>query len=111
MSTTAPWKRQVRTNSVPSRQGLAAWLAPFLKSSVGGKYLVAVTGFALTAFVTAHMLGNLQVFLGPDGINAYAASLKKNPGLLWTARIGLLTAAVLHIALALRLSWIAKQAR
>src|SRR5438105_871601 len=98
MSTTAPSKRQVRTNAVPSRQGLAAWAAPFLRSTVGGKYVVAVTGLVATAFVIAHMLGNLQVFLGPDRINAYAHSLKDNPGLLWTARTGLLVAFVLHIA-------------
>jgi succinate dehydrogenase / fumarate reductase cytochrome b subunit len=111
MSTTAPSKRQARTNSVPSHQGLAGWLAPFLRSSVGGKYVVAVTGLILTAYVVAHMLGNLQVFFGPDAINAYAASLKHNAGLLWTARTILLAAFVLHITLALRLNWKSKQAR
>src|SRR5256885_197738 len=43
MPTTTSSKRQVQTNSVPSRQGLADWLSPFLQSSVGGKYLGAVT--------------------------------------------------------------------
>src|SRR5262249_20086518 len=62
-------------------------------------------------FVIAHMIGNLQVFEGPDGINAYAATLKKNPSLLWTARTLLLIAAVLHIGLALRLNWLSRQAR
>lgn len=111
MSTVVPSKRRIQTNSVPSRQGLATWVSPFLQSSVGGKYLVAVTGLVATIFVVVHMLGNLQVFFGPDGINAYAGSLKKNPGILWTARIVLLAAFTLHIVMALWLNWKAKHAR
>ncbi len=111
MATTAPSKRQIRTNSVPSGQGLAQWLSPFLRSSVGGKYVVALTGLVLTLFVIGHMLGNLQVFLGQDVINAYAQSLKNLGALLWVVRILLLTAFVLHIALALRLNWRSRQAR
>jgi succinate dehydrogenase / fumarate reductase cytochrome b subunit len=111
MSTTAPTKRQIVPNAIPSRQGLAEWAEPFVKSSVGGKYLVAVTGFILTAFVIVHMAGNLQVFLGPDAINAYAQSLKHNATLLWTGRIFLLAAFIIHIGTALWLNWKAKRAR
>jgi succinate dehydrogenase / fumarate reductase, cytochrome b subunit len=111
MSTTAPSKRQVSTNSFPSRQGLAAWVSPSLKSSVGSKYLIAVTGLIATLFVIGHMFGNLQILFGQDTINAYAAALKRMGGLLWAVRIVLLTAFVLHIVLALRLSWRARRAR
>jgi succinate dehydrogenase / fumarate reductase, cytochrome b subunit len=111
MSTAVPSKRQIQPNSVPSRQGLAGWLSPFLQSSIGGKYLVAVTGLIATIFVVVHMLGNLQVFFGPDSINAYAVSLKKNESLLWTMRLGLLAAFTLHIVMALWLNWKSKQAR
>ncbi len=111
MSTTAPSKRQIITNSVSSHQGLADWAEPFLKSSIGGKYLVAITGLVLTVFVIVHMAGNLQVFLGPDAINVYAESLKKNAGLLWTARIILIAAFIIHIGTALWLNWKAKRAR
>jgi succinate dehydrogenase / fumarate reductase cytochrome b subunit len=111
MSTTAPSKRRVETNALPSGQGLAEWANPFFKSSIGGKHLVAVTGLVLTGFVVVHMLGNLQVFLGADAINAYAESLKKNTGLLWTVRVVLLSVFALHIGMALRLNWRAKQAR
>jgi succinate dehydrogenase / fumarate reductase cytochrome b subunit len=111
MSTTATSKRRVATNSLPSRQGLADWASPFLKSSIGGKYLVALTGLVLTGFVIVHMLGNLQVFLGPEAINSYAASLKKNASLLWSVRIFLLAVFVVHITMALRLNWKSQQAR
>ena len=40
------------------------WLARFLRSSIGGKVLVALRGVALLLFVIGHLLGNLQIFLG-----------------------------------------------
>ena len=41
------------------------------ESSLGKKYIMAVTGFVLFLFVLGHMAGNLQVFLGPEAINRY----------------------------------------
>ncbi|MEW6732645.1 MAG: hypothetical protein AB1489_15055, partial [Acidobacteriota bacterium] len=49
------------------------------RSSLGKKYVVAITGFLLFGFVIAHMLGNLQIFLGYEKINAYALMLKSSP--------------------------------
>jgi succinate dehydrogenase / fumarate reductase cytochrome b subunit len=42
------------------------------RTSVGRKFLMAVTGFILIGFVTGHLVGNLQVFGHPDQINGYA---------------------------------------
>jgi hypothetical protein len=36
----------------------------------------AVTGIVLVGFVTAHMLGNLKIFLGAEAIDAHAAFLR-----------------------------------
>ena len=33
--------------------------------------IVAITGIILILFVIGHLLGNLQIFLGPDWINGY----------------------------------------
>ena len=60
-------------------------------STLGKKFLMALTGAALFLFVVGHLAGNLQVFLGPESINRYAHFLKSNPKILWPARIGLLT--------------------
>lgn len=79
------------------------WISRLVDSSIGGKYLVAVTGLLLTGFVVFHMLGNLQVFLGRDAFNHYAQSLKNLGPLLWVARGGLLTLFVVHVILALKL--------
>ncbi len=83
----------------------------FYRSSLGKKYVMALTGFALFGFVIAHMAGNLQIFLGRDSINAYAAFLKSKPELLWAARLGLLAVAVLHVTAAIQLAMQNRRAR
>jgi len=72
---------------------------------------MAITGMALFIFVTLHMIGNLQVFLGPESINRYGAFLQGNVELLWPARIGLLVMVGLHIWSAVKLSSENKAAR
>jgi len=67
------------------------------KSSLGKKYIMAVTGFFMLLFVLGHLAGNLQVFLGPEAINRYGHFLQSNIELLWPVRIVLLTFLVLHI--------------
>ena len=49
------------------------------------------------------MLGNLQIYLGQDAINAYANKLKSLPALLWSARLGLVAIFAPHIGLAIYL--------
>ncbi len=83
----------------------------FLQTSVGKKSIVAITGALLLGFVVAHMLGNLQIFLGADRINSYAKTLQDLGALLWAARIGLLVAFVVHIAMAIKLTLENKAAR
>lgn len=72
---------------------------------------MAATGAALYLFVTVHLLGNLQVFLGPDAINHYAAALKSVPEILWGARLGLLVCVGLHILTTIQLARINNKAR
>jgi succinate dehydrogenase / fumarate reductase cytochrome b subunit len=79
-------------------------LARAYRSSLGKKYIMAITGLLLFLFVIVHMLGNLQVYIGQDAVNAYAALLKSKPALLWTARAGLFIIAILHILSALQLA-------
>jgi succinate dehydrogenase cytochrome b subunit len=69
----------------------------FWQTTIGKKAIMAVTGFVLFGFVLGHLLGNLQIFLPPERINGYAATLRAHPGLLWGARITLLVSVFLHI--------------
>ena len=72
---------------------------------------MALTGVALILFLIAHLLGNLQVFLGQDTFNSYAALLKSMPGLLWGARVGLLAVFLMHVATAFKLRQVNRAAR
>ena len=86
-------------------------VARFYESTIGKKAIMAVTGLLLFGFLIAHMLGNLQIFLGPAVMNHYAETLHGNPPLLWTVRTILLVSVVLHTWSSVQLSLIKKQAR
>lgn len=66
-------------------------------SSLGKKYLMALTGLVLVGFVFVHMAGNLQVFAGQAQINSYAHSLQTLPAfILWGSRLFLLASVLIH---------------
>jgi succinate dehydrogenase / fumarate reductase cytochrome b subunit len=82
-----------------------------LRSSVGKKVVMALTGVVLFGFVILHLVGNLQVYEGPAKLNEYAVLLRRVPELLWGARLTLLVAVGLHIWAATsltRMSWAAR---
>ena len=68
------------------------------RSTVGKKALVAASGLVLCLWVILHVAGNLTVFSGPAAADAYAASLRCVQGALWAVRVGLVLAAVVHVA-------------
>ncbi|HQR34565.1 MAG TPA: succinate dehydrogenase cytochrome b subunit [Blastocatellia bacterium] len=92
----------------PSSIGL---LRRLWQSSLGKKYVMAITGLGLFGFVLIHMIGNLQFFGGQTLINEYAETLKSKPPVLWGARLALLTAVVLHITAGVQLARANRQAR
>jgi succinate dehydrogenase / fumarate reductase, cytochrome b subunit len=79
-------------------------LRTFWGSTIGKKIVMAVTGLIGVGFVVGHMLGNLQVFLGPVKFNAYAHFLRSLGELLWVVRGVLIVAVVLHVVAAVQLS-------
>jgi len=85
----------------------------FMRSSLGLKIVMALTGIVLFGFVIGHMIGNLQVYLGPEVFNHYAELLRElGHGMaLWIARAGLLVAVGLHIWSAWRLTLMNSAAR
>ena len=88
-------------------------LCSFLKSTIGRKILMALTGLVLVLFVLGHMLGNLQIFLGPDVINAYAYKLHHvmPVAMLWGIRLFLLACIGVHIWAAISLTLDNRKAR
>src|SRR5579863_4252939 len=91
MATTVMGAREIR----PAR---------FWASTNGKKVVMAITGAILFLFVIGHMLGNLQVFEGPDKLNAYGRFLHAVPEILWGVRIVLLASVVLHIWASVKLA-------
>lgn len=85
--------------------------AALYQSVVGKKILMAVTGIVLCGFVLGHMVGNLQVFLGPEKLNHYAELLQGLGGLLWAIRLFLLGCVGLHIIMAFQLTLLKLEAR
>ena len=88
-------------------------VATIFGSTVGRKAVMGATGIVLFGYVLAHMTGNLQLYVGPEAINAYGRFLHEfGHGMgLWVARAALLVATGLHIwaATALTLtSWAAR---
>jgi succinate dehydrogenase / fumarate reductase, cytochrome b subunit len=71
----------------------------FLASTIGKKIVMAGSGTILAGFVLAHMLGNLQLYLGADALNAYSVWLREvlHGAGLWIARAVLLAALGLHV--------------
>ena len=86
-------------------------VAAFFKSSLGKKYIMALTGVGMFIFVVGHMVGNLQIFVGQEEINRYGAFLQGLGELLWGARIGLIALVAMHIWSAVTLSAQNKAAR
>lgn len=74
-------------------------------STIMLKVVMALTGAGMALFVLGHMAGHLQMFLGRDAYNAYAAFLQHGVGeLIWIARFGLIALVVAHIGAAVQLS-------
>lgn len=89
-----------------------SWIVRLMKSSLGAKYVMAVTGAGLFAFLVGHVAGNLLLYFGQDAMNNYAEGLRHLPyGLLWIARGGLLVIVTLHVVTAYRLTLANRAAR
>ena len=79
------------------RERSHGFISEVCHSSIGRKMIVAVTGVILILFVIGHLLGNLQIYLGPEWINAYSQHLRDLGPILWAIRAFLLASVILHI--------------
>jgi succinate dehydrogenase / fumarate reductase, cytochrome b subunit len=86
-------------------------IAAFYHSSIGKKMIVAITGIILILFVIGHLLGNLQIFIGPDWINGYSQHLHDLGPLLWLIRIFLICTVIIHIYVTIKLAIENRRAR
>ncbi|WP_435820072.1 succinate dehydrogenase cytochrome b subunit [Micromonospora purpureochromogenes] len=89
-----------------------------IRSNVGLKAVMAVTGILLVLFLVVHMLGNLKIFTGETSFDHYAhwlrdigAPLLPHTWYLWIQRTVLTVAVVAHIVAATVLARRARAAR
>jgi succinate dehydrogenase / fumarate reductase cytochrome b subunit len=94
------------------------WLGEFYRTTVGKKAVMALTGIILFGYVLAHMAGNLKLYQGREGLNEYANWLREmgtpafpHSGPLWSVRVVLLAALVLHVVASVQLTRSNWQAR
>jgi succinate dehydrogenase / fumarate reductase, cytochrome b subunit len=98
-------------NTTAARSRPITGLLTVYSSSVGKKYVMAITGIILFGYVILHLWGNLKIFLGPADLNGWAVFLRvfgepvfTAQVVLWIVRLILLAALILHITSAYQLT-------
>jgi len=87
------------------------WLTTTLGSSVGKKFMMALTGFAFLGFLAAHLAGNLTIYGGREAFNGYAERLHSVGKVLLVFELGLIAFGVIHILTGLLLFYQNRRAR
>ncbi|HVM00153.1 MAG TPA: succinate dehydrogenase cytochrome b subunit [Egibacteraceae bacterium] len=113
----APGAREARP-ARPEQVQSRFWLVNLYRSGLGKKYVMALTGVVLMAYLLLHMLGNLKLYFGRESMNEYADWLRlfgapaaPESSMLWVVRAVLLVAFVLHIVAAYQLTRMNLRAR
>lgn len=75
-----------------------------LSDSIGRKAVMAVTGLLMVLFVVGHLLGNLSIFAGANGINAYAQKLHEMAPVVWATRIVMGVAVLVHLVISIQIT-------
>lgn len=73
------------------------WLTRVMMSSIGKKYLMALTGLGFIGFLCGHLAGNLTLYVGRDAFISYAEHLHALGPLVTVAEISLLSLAIVHV--------------
>ncbi len=73
------------------------WLLKTMGSSIGKKYLMAITGLSFCGFLTTHLMGNMSVLGGSDTFLAYVHHLHSLGVLIPVAEVGLLALFAVHV--------------
>jgi succinate dehydrogenase / fumarate reductase cytochrome b subunit len=79
------------------------WFVNTIKSSVGKKLLMSITGLCFCGFLAGHLGGNLTIYGGKEMFLSYAEHLHSLGVLLKFVEWGLLTFALIHVITGLTL--------
>ena len=70
-----------------------------LRTSVGKKLVMGITGLLLCLFLVVHLAGNMLMLVGAEVYNNYAHALHKQEWLVKAAEVGLVVLFISHIGL------------
>jgi succinate dehydrogenase / fumarate reductase, cytochrome b subunit len=89
-----------------------SWVSKTLKSTLGKKLLMALTGLFLILFLVVHLIGNLQLLFPDDGesFNLYAYNMANNP-LIRVVSIGNFAFILIHVIYSILLTRQNKKSR
>jgi len=79
------------------------FLIKLIAAPTGKKAIMALSGAVWIGFLPVHLLGNLQIFFGPEAMNEYAHFLQNLGSLKWMARGIFLVSFFLHVFFAILL--------
>lgn len=88
-----------------------SWFTKALNSSIGKKFVMALTGICLILFLVIHMVNNLTLFAGPELFNTVVKNLDGIKPLVRVIEVILASIFVLHIFNGIRLWLENKKAR
>jgi succinate dehydrogenase / fumarate reductase, cytochrome b subunit len=95
----------------PARARPISGLASLWRSTIGKKYVMAISGLIWFGYLIVHLWGNLKIYAGAGLLNDYAGWLRTvgDPffgyeQLLWLVRIVLIPAFVIHVWAAVQLT-------
>lgn len=117
-----PGAQEPESTKTPRRN--LPWPIRFIDTTVGMKWVMALSGIMLIGFVVVHMVGNWKMFFGFNAAGGYYEldhygeflrellyPLLPRTVFLWIFRIGLIAAFLVHILAAYRLVLLNKKAR
>src|ERR671932_1449309 len=100
----------IQSNASLARSRPVTGLLSLWRSTIGKKYVMAITGLIWFGYLILHLWGNLKIYAGPQYLNDYGGFLRTvgEPlfgfsQLLWLARIILIPAFIIHIVAAIQL--------
>ena len=87
------------------------WIADSLNSSIGKKFVMALTGICLILFLIVHVINNLSMYLGVEAYDTVVKSLDGIKPIIRVIEVILAAIFILHIYNGVRLWFLNKKAR
>lgn len=73
------------------------WFIRTVASSIGKKFVMAITGLIFCSFLAFHLIGNLMIYRGRHAFNGYSERLHSLGLVVNAVEVGLLVCALVHI--------------